>query len=1207
MERPRVSVKKLTVILSAAFIVLTLLTGVFALLFLGNPYDEETMASKAESVSETSDEAQEQAPEEADRSEGSSELEEESDISSSEEMKSSSEEEEKGEASEKEDEPSESVPDDSVSEEGGQEAPVGEVSKGESSGGAQSAPEYTPSFNIPSELRGVQVSAGIEYLADPANATPAAVAAQIDQAVAGAKDLTMNTIIIGAQQLSDGFDSVDYLVSKAREEGLYVFAVYDVKQLPGGGSASAADGETLDKVAEAAGGFAETYKPDAILLDGYANPAEASGYSGYLQNGGGMGYENYMRRVPEALLQTCAEAIRAKAPDTQVGLMSAAVWENASANPEGSETAAAYTDLSGGNTDTRALLRKGLFDCVMVKNYGSTNEQAANFDTVAAWWAAEAKNDGITLYMMHAADRVGTQSVGWTVYEQLTKQIIDLEKIPGISGSAFNSQKALAANPGNSTTTLIQYMNDQINEQYVLTQLSVSKPDKLTFTTKEQSVTFQGASDPQEKVTLNGQEIPTNESGYFTVQERLEPGANKFVIAHKNKSFTYTITREVDVLKEIQPVGSMTVEGGMEVRVTALAYEGASVSASIGGQSITLSPTEDLEDEELRKSGYIMYAGSFTAPAASGSAVAMGTLTVTASAQGTTKTLQGASVTVNKLATVGEGGIIQVVSDQAETFPIGTLDDTSSPACYPLPKGTIDMTSGDEIVYSAVANKETKNYRYWKLQSGLRVYSSDIQSVSANLPDNNTISKMGIKSSGQYTTVTLATQYKVPYSVSYDGSNVAFAFKYTSNVPDSVTLKDNAIFAAADWGGSTLTLRLRKSGGFIGYKAYYEGDNLVLRFNNAPGSLSGARIVVDPGHGGNDPGASGFYPGKDEADINLAIAQKLAAELQNRGASVLMTTPGSTMASRMAAARAFNPQVLVSIHGNSSEANASASGTEVYYFYPFSKQLAANIAANASSSLGSTNRGAKSGLYYMTRESQFAAVLVETGFVTNEAEYSKLINSKYQTRIAQGIANGISGYLGGANSGGGTGGTDDEDEEENEDEPEESGGESGNEEALTLNKSSLTLEVDEKATLSASVDNVEWQSDDSDVAKVSSSGKVTAVGEGSTYIWAYSGDNEAKCKVTVTSDGNGGGVRDIEIEGDSRLWLGDRGTYSASAIPAGSSDVDWWIEDNTILAISSTSGDSCRVEAIGTGETYLCAAAKEDSSVEKRFRIVVEE
>ena len=1163
MLKPRVSIKKLTIILSAAFVVLTLLIGVFALLFRGNPYEgQETMASSSNSTASSKGD-QEESP--------------------------------SGENSDP-DEGDQKDPDNPLPDQSEEEPPV------------------IPSFHVPSELRGVKLTEGVEYLITPESASPSSIAGEIDQAVANAQELTMNTIILDEKgQNENGFDSMDYAISKARENGLYVFVVYHVRQMQDGSEASSVDGHSLDLAAEKAGDFAAAYQPDAILLDGYAYSADASGYESYLANGSGMGYENYVKRVPESFLRACAKGIRKEAPDTQVGLMSAAVWENSTVHPEGSETTAAYTDLSGGNCDTRALLQEGLFDCIMVRNDGSAEEQqAAKFDVVTAWWAKEAQISNTPLYIM-----CGTV--------QSADPLADLEQIPGIYGGAFHSLKALQSipkedpsadnkdNPNNTENTDSkdkdnednknnqENTDSQVKEEYVLTQLSLSKPAQLVFTTKEQSVTFQGASDPRELVTLNGQAIDTNESGYFTVQEKLKPGLNEFVIAHKEKSFTYQITREVDVLREVQPVGNMTVEGGMQIRVTAWAYEGASVTASIGGQTITLSPTESLEDNELRQSGYGLYAGSFTALAASSAPVSMGTITVTASAQGVTKTLQGASITVNKQAVLGTGGVIRVTADQAETFPISSSDDTSSPSCYPLPQGTLDMTSGDEIVYN-VANQ---SYRYWKLQSGLRVYSDDIQAVNDVLPDNNVISDMSIQSTAQYTTVTLSTQYKVPYSVSYDGSNVVFGFKYTSVVPDSVSLNNNAVFSSANWNGSNLILRLRKAGGFIGYLAYYEGNNLKLRFNNAPGSLSGARIVVDPGHGGNDPGASGFYPGKNEADITLAISQKLVAELQSRGASVLMTNPGSTMASRMAAARAFNPQVLVSIHGNSSEVSPNASGTEVYYFYPFARQLAANIAANGASSLQTVNRGAKTGYYYMTRESQFAAVLVETGFVTNEKEYTKLISAQYQTRIAQGIANGISGYLGGANSGGGTGGTDDIDNGNsgnngnNENDPPDNS--SSEETTLELNQTSLTLEAGETAVLKASgAENVKWESDDEEVAEVSSSGKVTAVGEGTAIIWAYAGDQEAKCRVKVTAPEKD---EKLEIEGESRLYLGDRETYRV----IGSSDVEWWVDDNEILAIVDEESDSCRIEAIGTGETYLYAESQEGDHPECRFLISVKE
>ncbi|WP_101911055.1 N-acetylmuramoyl-L-alanine amidase [Marasmitruncus massiliensis] len=1242
--------KTIAIVLSAVFIAITMLTGVLASL-KNNPYqvDKPVVESESSSVSLPSDE--ESDPEDS--------------------IPDSSEE---------------SQPEDSASEESSESEDAQEPDEDE-----------TVYYNVPDEMRAVMLVAGRDYLTSPETTDRATIAGQIDQALNAAKELTMNTIIIDTKyqdqvlfssktlsQAEVDLDCTDYITTKARDFGFYVYATYDVTDgMDGNGYVrlSNSDGDTLDAVAESVGSFAEKYKFDGILLNNYYNTASGGSYAQYVQSGGGMGYQNYLRQVPAALVDTAVKSIRGHAPGTQVGLLAEAVWQNAADDPEGTETSAAFTALRDGNADTRAFVQSGDFDFVMVENYGSTNEQTARFGIVADWWSKVTSEASVPLYIMHASDRVGTQSTGWTVYEQLTKQVIDLEKVSNIYGHAFNSFKALQDNPGNSTTTLIQYMNDQIDEQYVLSQLALTKPAQTTFTTKEPSVTFQGASDPREPVTVNGEKIPTNDSGYFTIKEDLKAGVNTFEISHKNKTFTYTITRQVEVLKEIWPTGSINVDGGMQVSVSALAYEGATVTASIGGQNITLALSETEDDEIDRDSGYQRYTGVFTAPSASASPTSLGTITVTASAQGATKTLTGAAVTVNKIAKMGDGAIVQVVADQAETFPISTLNDNSNPGYFPLPLGTTDMTYGSEIIYK----DGKKSYSYWKLQSGVRVYSDDIKATGNSLPDQNEISKMSIQSGSQYTTVTLTTKEKVPYKVTYDGTKLVFAFEYTASVPDSATLKNNALFSAANWSGSSLTLTLRKTGGFLGYKAYYEDGNLLLRFNNSPGSLSGARIVVDPGHGGSDPGAVGFYPGKDEADINLAVANKLVSELKSRGASVLMVTPGSTMASRLSAARAFNPQVLVSVHCNTSP-SSSAKGTEVYYFYPFQKQLAANIAANVSSALNTTNRGAKAGLYYMTRESQFACVLAELGFMSNESEYTRLISSKYQSRIAEAIANGVNGYLSGTNSGGGTGGTDDSsssssssdslslsDDVLNMDTGETAvlsasgdtevtwksedtsiatvnssgkitaksegttyitatagdGGESVECEVnvgktggssvtgVSLNKTTLNLSEGDTYTLTATVKpstasnrKVTWESDDEDIATVSSTGKVTAVDEGETWITVTTkdGDYSADCKVVVgKADRSGGLIRSITISGESRVAVGTRIELTASVSPSNAADpgVKWKSSDSEIAVVSNTDDDSCKVEGVKNGTVTITATAYDDGKESATFKLKV--
>ena len=248
---------------------------------------------------------------------------------------------------------------------------------------------------------------------------------------------------------------------------------------------------------------------------------------------------------------------------------------------------------------------------------------------------------------------------------------------------------------------------------------------------------------------MNGETIPTNESGYFAIREDLTPGLNTFAFVHKGKTLTYSITRQVQVIKEVTPTGKLAVDGGMEVTVSVLAYEDAKVSASVGGQTITLSQTEDETDEADSLSGYKRFTGVFTAPSASASATTMGNITFTATAQGETQSVEGALVTVNKRAVMGEGSVVYVVADQAETFPINTLNDNSNSGYFPLPKGTVDKTYGDEIVYKNGSVTKT----YWKLESGVRVYSDDIKASGGSMPDQNVISGMSVKSSGAYTSV----------------------------------------------------------------------------------------------------------------------------------------------------------------------------------------------------------------------------------------------------------------------------------------------------------------------------------------------------------------------------------------------------------------------------------------------------------------------
>lgn len=124
-----------------------------------------------------------------------------------------------------------------------------------------------------------------------------------------------------------------------------------------------------------------------------------------------------------------------------------------------------------------------------------------------------------------------------------------------------------------------------------------------------------GASDPGAKITINDQEITTDENGYFTLNMPLSEGLNKFVFTHKGKTDVYNITRQVQVVKEVSPTGNVTVDGGMRLTITATAYKDANVYAVIDGQTIQLTLDETGADGNEYNDSYRLFTGSYTATA----------------------------------------------------------------------------------------------------------------------------------------------------------------------------------------------------------------------------------------------------------------------------------------------------------------------------------------------------------------------------------------------------------------------------------------------------------------------------------------------------------------------------------------------------------------------------------------------------------------
>ncbi|MGM9607833.1 MAG: N-acetylmuramoyl-L-alanine amidase [Oscillospiraceae bacterium] len=169
-------------------------------------------------------------------------------------------------------------------------------------------------------------------------------------------------------------------------------------------------------------------------------------------------------------------------------------------------------------------------------------------------------------------------------------------------------------------------------------------------------------------------------------------------------------------------------------------------------------------------------------------------------------------------------------------------------------------------------------------------------------------------------------------------------------------------------------------------------------------------VVLDPGHGGDDPGA---VVGETlEKDINLAIALLVREQLEEQeGITVLMTREQDvypSLTDRADFANRENADLFVSIHANSLEDDSYAG--IITFYHPdkrSSRAFAQAIQAAAAAASGGIDRGVRSEDYAVLRETDMPAVLVETGFMTCPEELALLQDADYQKLLAEGIAQGI--------------------------------------------------------------------------------------------------------------------------------------------------------------------------------------------------------
>ncbi|MBR5090269.1 MAG: N-acetylmuramoyl-L-alanine amidase [Ruminiclostridium sp.] len=934
-------------------------------------------------------------------------------------------------------------------------------------------------FSLPSNMRAAVLTPSEDFFTDPGG-NASELDSELDNIYSEFAELGLNTVIINTMCGDKAYyslsaddsecDPVKAAISSAYEYGLAPYVVFDLGHAL---SECRSGSDAIDTLVSRAHRFALKYACAGIILDDYYLRRNVDTFGAYMDNGSGVGYNNWLYDAAEQYFSTAADIIRGTDNSVAVGFMINDMWANSSVNSEGSATNDPTQALYDGHADTKSFIEKGYVDFAVLRAYGSLTSQALPFEEVTGWWGAVASSGGIPLYVLHHNEYVGTDTAGWGAADQLLKQLTVAKDVESYSGSAFNSYAGLIRNPLGSTDALRSYFNEQIDESSLFEDLKMTSPASLTFTTTEASVTFMGTFDSNFPVLFNGEEVKLNDAGNFYFEKKLSDGLNTFTVSHKSKTYTYNITRKVTVLRSVGGAiaegKSLTVDGGTKIKLTAQAYRGATVYGVVNGTTVNMTETQGASDEDDANSSYVRYTGTFTAPEGIvGQAQSLGKITIHASYAGYSMEAVCASVTVNakpepvKQAEVvmkqdaenaGTGEIlatletahtadetvkyVKISNDNTIVYDGKTADDIPSPLFSQLPAGTLEIYRSDSGSYYVTESGKRIAAASSTLEDGAAITENALFVKSVGTSNGNGFIKMHLDRRTGFNMRLVGNSYYTAWDGDYNvndftATHLYITFENVTSVTALPSFEHNLVFSAGKWDTVTedngtkfrLILELRQPGVYFGQSARYDGNgDLILSFPVPVNTLKGLTVVIDPGHGYGksasvlDPGAIGEVV---EQEAVLAIAKELETQLTNAGANVVRLKTESEFLftkERPLYARQYGCDIFISIHAN--KATGDARGVEAYYFTSWSEPLAAEISKgiskyyrnNVYSDGADKDRGARYSYYHVTLQQDFPSVLVETGFVDNIQDAVALASPTHRAGIAAGIVEGIKNYI----------------------------------------------------------------------------------------------------------------------------------------------------------------------------------------------------
>ena len=221
-------------------------------------------------------------------------------------------------------------------------------------------------------------------------------------------------------------------------------------------------------------------------------------------------------------------------------------------------------------------------------------------------------------------------------------------------GLAFTPYGEIANASGTAADIVMNYVKER--DTYLLDkEFSVTSHKSTNITVEQSTITFRGTSSPAHELKCNGQVLKVAKNGDFAIDITLKAGSNAIKFEHKGKTYTYNVTYKIKLLKSVSPAESITVLGGMQVEITAVAHKKATLTVEFNGKSYPMTATGESDDEDAtidEASDFTTFSATLNTPESTSSVQKLGKYKVTAKYSSLSESLSGASINVSAIEIV---------------------------------------------------------------------------------------------------------------------------------------------------------------------------------------------------------------------------------------------------------------------------------------------------------------------------------------------------------------------------------------------------------------------------------------------------------------------------------------------------------------------------------------------------------------------------